>query len=83
MKITLNLLLSTRIGFKQVLFSEAHTKIGYSPLITFNVPHFDTIMERLKNYSVEFDGEPNTNSTVGKVYKNFSLRSLALNLQMA
>ena len=63
--------------------SEAHTKIGYSPLITFNVPHFDTIMDRLKNYTVEFDGDTNTDSDVGKVKYLFQQRLLVLNLLMA
>lgn len=38
--------------------SEAHTRIGFNPLITFNIPNFSTVLERLENYpEVEYDGE--------------------------
>jgi len=50
--------------------SEAHTKIGYSPLVTFNVPHFDSTMEKLKVYddSIEYDGEPKITDTYKVVF---------------
>lgn len=56
-----------KLVFKQTN-SEAYTKIGYSPLITFNVESYDLVMEKLKSYSeeIEFDGEPVDNE-LGKV----------------
>lgn len=48
--------------------SEAYTKVGYSPIITFNVDSYELVMEKIKNYKdeVEFDGEP-IDSEMGKV----------------
>jgi hypothetical protein len=48
------------------LLSEAHTKIAYSPLITFNVESFKLTLEKLNNYDIEFDGEP-IDDELGKV----------------
>ena len=58
---------NARIVFKQT-DSEAHSKTGYSPLLTFNVESFELTMEKLNNYKdeIEFDGEPVINE-MGKV----------------
>jgi hypothetical protein len=58
---------NSKIVFKQTL-SEAHSKVGYSPILTFNVESFDLTMEKLDNYKeeIEFDGEPIIND-MGKV----------------
>lgn len=41
--------------------------IGYSPIITFNVPSYDMVMDKLKNYEdIEFDGSP-VDTDMGKV----------------
>lgn len=37
--------------------SDAHTRVGFNPLLTFNIPNFSSVMQRLENYpEVEFDG---------------------------
>lgn len=58
---------NSKIVFKQTL-SEAHSKVGYSPILTFNVESFDLTMEKLNNYKdeIEFDGDPIIND-MGKV----------------
>jgi DNA phosphorothioation-dependent restriction protein DptG len=58
---------NSKIVFKKTL-SEAQTKIGYSPFITFNVESYDLTIEKLKSYEdeIEFDGEPIDNE-LGKV----------------
>ncbi len=58
---------NTKIVFKQTE-SEAFAKVGYSPIITFNVESYDDVIEKLKTYEdeVEFDGEP-INDEIGKV----------------
>merc|ERR1711976_660906 len=56
---------NVKLVFKQTE-SEAHTKIGYSPIITFNVESYDMAMEKLEAYDVEFDGEPIDNE-MGKL----------------
>ena len=60
---------NTKIVFKHTE-SEAHTKIGYSPIITFNVDSYELVMEKIKNYKddIEFDGKP-VDSVIGKVRK--------------
>ncbi len=61
---------NSKIVFKQTE-SEAHTKVGYCPIITFNVDSFDLTMEKLNNYKeeIEFDGQPVDNE-IGKVRLN-------------
>jgi hypothetical protein len=56
---------NSKLVFKKT-DSEAQTKIGYSPIITFNVESYELVMEKLKCYQVEFDGEPIDNE-LGKV----------------
>jgi hypothetical protein len=61
---------NSRLVFKQTN-SGALTKIGYSPILTFNVESFELTMDKLKSYNdeIEFDGEPIIND-MGKV-KNY------------
>jgi hypothetical protein len=58
---------NVKIVFKQTN-SEAHTKIGYSPILTFNVESYELVMDKLKTYKeeIEFDGDP-IDSEIGKV----------------
>ena len=59
--------MNSKIVFKQTT-GEAYTKIGYSPILTFNVESYKDVMDKLKNYKdeIEFDGET-IESELGKV----------------
>lgn len=66
---------NVKLVFKQTN-SEAHSKIGYSPLITFNVESYDQFMNKLNSYKdeIELDGDPVDNE-IGKVNSTVFNRS--------
>jgi len=58
--------------------SQAHCNIGYSPIITFNVPNFDLVINKLNIYDgIEFDG-PLIKNEMGKVILNIIKQKLII-----